>query len=229
MWYDNQVHSLWITAYYQDSTVRRCRIMTLCGSRNVSFGSLFMTLLYTTHTVSTIRPLATSSMRTIITSLMAMLMSVWTQTTSREGRCLSVRIMMSDDGTVLATLSPAVVSECRSVVAVLHDDIAATRVVSSGDVDAAGRVEEKVTWAWVSRWRLTAGGGTGHTPSQRTAPSQSNAADTQDTIGHDNDDGIHRRVAVVEATGRLWWVSQCSLHSTLCSYFVVSCSLFVFY
>ena len=103
VWYNNQFHSLWITAHYQGSTVQRCRIMTY-GGQNICLNSLFMILLCTAHTLSTVHLLATCTTHMIVASLSAMLVSVLTQTMLAEGQCLAVRITMSDDGMDLAAL-----------------------------------------------------------------------------------------------------------------------------
>jgi len=79
-----------------------------------------------------------------------------------------------------------------------------TRVVSDGNVDAADQLEDEVTRA-DRRRPLTAGDDMFNTASPRTARRlrciRCAAADTRDTTGHDSDDGIHRRVAVVDASG----------------------------
>ena len=98
------------------------------------------------HTVSIAQQLVTGTTHTIVTSsLMAMLGSVLTWTMSPEGLCLAARIMMSDNGMVLADLGHAVVSEHQSTVTALHDDHTVTaRAILDADADTANLAEGEV-------------------------------------------------------------------------------------
>jgi len=118
--------------------------MTLCGRQNIVLSSLFMIRPCPAHTVSIAQQLVTGTTHTIVTSsLMAMLGSVLTW--SPEGLYLAARIMMSDDGMVLAALGHAVVSEHQSTVTALHDDHTVTaRAILDADADTANLAEGEV-------------------------------------------------------------------------------------